>query len=330
MAVRRNSVSLLKRLYEKLRIRLRLVSANELTFASENLESRISAKNDTRLQELEKRLDGRLSELDGRLSELDGRLSELDGRLSDLHAYLQLLCRAAPLPALPGGGTESPDSDVEVLSYDQQLLALEALEPLAFPIWWECFEAGRREYERTYKNNLSAGDHPAANAFGEFVARYVSGRVLDIGCGPQLVPSYLRSTIAKGGAQVYGVEPLVSDHPFPCYRGFAEFLPWNSNTFDAVVCGTSLDHCLSLEKSLEEIRRVIRVGGTFLIWVGFISGAGEYDPRLPELVKLDEYHLFNFDKPWFEALLTKKFGYQIDIVSFDDRISHFYAFRIAE
>ena len=74
-----------------------------------------------------------------------------------------------------------------------------------------------------------------------------------------------------------------------------------------VICGTSLDHCLSLNKSLQEIKRILKPGGKCLVRVGFIQGSIAYNPKLPNLVSVDDYHLFHFDKPWFESLMAQYF-----------------------
>ena len=149
---------------------------------------------------------------------------------------------------------------------------------------------------------------------------------MDVGCGPQLIPSYLRKTVLNGNVSIYGVEPITSPHPFPCYKGFAEFLPWVSESFDVVICATSLDHCLSLERTLREIHRVMKINGVFILWVGFVAGSVEYDPKNPLINKIDEYHLFHFDRGWLESILERHSFSIIELVAFDEQ-SHFYALK---
>jgi ubiquinone/menaquinone biosynthesis C-methylase UbiE len=68
-----------------------------------------------------------------------------------------------------------------------------------------------------------------------------------------------------------------------------------------------LDHCLSLERSLREMTRVIRPGGKCLLWIGSNPGAPEYHPESTEFVPADQFHLFHFDIYWFEPMIAKIF-----------------------
>ncbi len=206
---------------------------------------------------------------------------------------------------------EKSDSDAPYLesslTFEDQLSQLRLLEPKAFDLWWQCFLNGKLSYSQEIEGNLSYGCHPGASAFNTFITPFMKGNVLDIGCGPQLLPTYLHGAAGTENVRLFGIDPLHAEHPFEFYRGFAEFLPWQSNCFDAVVCGTSLDHCLSLAQTLEEIKRVLKPNGKLLIWVGFVPGAKKYEPKADDLTALDEYHLFHFDRPWFESLMSSYF-----------------------
>lgn len=194
------------------------------------------------------------------------------------------------------------------LTVAEQLHQLKELEPHAFDLWWQCFLNGEKEYARSKEGNLSYGAHPGAAKFNRFVIPWLQGNVLDIGCGPQLLPTYFHGAINNPDIHLFGIDPLEGDHPFEFYRGFAEFLPWQANCFDVIICATSLDHCLSLSKTLDEIKRVLKPGGKCLIWVGFIPGAKAYEPKSQTLLAVDNFHLFHFDRPWFEDLLASYFS----------------------
>ncbi len=87
----------------------------------------------------------------------------------------------------------------------------------------------------------------------------------------------------------------------------AEFLPWPDDTFETVVVGTSLDHVLLLDRVYEEVRRVLAPGGNFIIWTVFIKDSIPYDPYRSDISPVDEFHLFHFDREWFEKGIEEFF-----------------------
>jgi len=213
-----------------------------------------------------------------------------------------------------------------IISIEEQFKELQRIEPQAYDVWKGCYLAGERAYRQSPVGSLSVGEHPVAQAFGDFITEYLSGHVLDIGCGPQELPSYFEDIGSAKNLTLYGVDPLVgslSRKPV-YYRGFAELLPWQKICFDAVVIATSLDHCLSLDITLAEIKRVLKPGGWLLIWVGFIPNAEPYNPRRSDVKAIDEYHLFHFDRPWFEKLFNEHFGMQ-KVICWDGE-TDFFAF----
>ena len=115
--------------------------------------------------------------------------------------------------------------------------------------------------------------------------------MLDVGCGPYAVPSYLQDYPLE---LLYGIDPLepFEPHPFTFARGLAESLPFPDRVFDVVVAATSLDHAFSLDLALAEAARVIKPGGSFLVWDGFVKGSPKYDPSNEHLVPVDQFHLF--------------------------------------
>jgi 2-polyprenyl-6-hydroxyphenyl methylase / 3-demethylubiquinone-9 3-methyltransferase len=110
----------------------------------------------------------------------------------------------------------------------------------------------------------------------EFAAHYIPSwknlKVLDIGCGGGLACENL----AKLGADVSGIDlsensiKVAKEHANQSqleinYRqGFAEALPYQSNTFNVVLCFDVLEHVSNLEKVISEVHRVLSQGGVFL------------------------------------------------------------------
>src|SRR6266496_6137403 len=107
-------------------------------------------------------------------------------------------------------------------------------------LWEQLQENGSVSYTAEPENNLSVGTRDDAKAFGGF--SNLSGLVLDIGCGPQKMPSYGLDF----PGQLIGIDPLrgVLPKQFGFVQGIGEYLPFPPGTFDRVLFATSLDHML--------------------------------------------------------------------------------------
>jgi SAM-dependent methyltransferase len=130
---------------------------------------------------------------------------------------------------------------------------------------WEALQAnGERAYELDPPSSLSVGEREDASAFAAFAR--LEGIVLDVGCGPQALPSY---ALGMDG-ELVGIDPLVGQQPreFAFVKAIAEYLPFADGTFDRVLFATSLDHVLSPSLTLAEARRVTRPGGAVVVWLG--------------------------------------------------------------
>jgi SAM-dependent methyltransferase len=131
-------------------------------------------------------------------------------------------------------------------------------------LWKELEANGARAYEVDPPSSLSVGEREDARLFAEFSR--LQGLILDIGCGPQALPSY-----AEGAEDRFvGIDPLPSTQPraFPFARAIAEYLPFRDSVFDRVLFATSIDHVLSPELALAETRRVVKSGGMVCVWLG--------------------------------------------------------------
>lgn len=199
--------------------------------------------------------------------------------------------------------------------------------PTVYSQWRERLDTMGAAFDVTKVGNAANAGDPYSRLFRSFVGRYIRGPVLDVGCGPFGRPYYLNSYPA---ALISGLEPL----PFPpndeiqILRGISEYLPWQDGAFDTVISGTSLDHALSLDKSLDEMIRVLAPDGVCLLWLGHNPGSPPFRPLDPDFKPADQFHLFHFDLTWFEPLLEKRFEV-IERVKLDKAgYSHvFYALR---
>jgi len=93
-------------------------------------------------------------------------------------------------------------------------------------------------------------------------------KVLDLGCGPH------GGLIGFNGCDKYGIDHLINEykklgypldkHGIKYYSAKSEKIPFPSAYFDIVICVNALDHVDSLEKTIEEISRVLKKGGRFI------------------------------------------------------------------
>jgi ubiquinone/menaquinone biosynthesis C-methylase UbiE len=204
----------------------------------------------------------------------------------------------------PGTTRKKP---VKHKRFEEYLEAFKNLHPHLFETWAKInFGVNIQEYQERPQFSCGVDSRLDAKIFAGFIAPYLQGRVLDVGCGPLAVTNYLNGYPT---GFISGIDPLepFEPHPFEFVRGFVEFLPWEDGAFNVVVAATSLDHVLDLDLAISEIKRVLKPGGVFLVWEWFGDHAKPYDPvsKSPELV--DRYHLFNFDQVWFEEYMTKHF-----------------------
>lgn len=96
--------------------------------------------------------------------------------------------------------------------------------------------------------------------------------VLDLGCAG----GFMAEALARRGAQVTGIDPAADAIEAARTHaregglrigydvGVGEALPYESASFDAVVCVDVLEHVVDLNMVLSEVARTLRPGGLFL------------------------------------------------------------------
>ena len=231
-----------------------------------------------------------------------------------------LECLVRSRLALPFRNEASPPEQPRIgkpLSLPQARSKLEAAAPLNWPIYVECLGRGTASYATFPPGSCSTAAHPQADLFRAFLRPYLRGQVLDVGCGPQPLPWYLRDYPLT---RLSGIDPISApgDHPFHFVPGFGEFLPWDDAQFDVVVSGTSLDHYYLLDVGLHEVFRVLRAGGHFLAWISEFAGAPPYDPYSARLeAPHDPEHLFHIDRAWFLPLMSGMGFVESEVLHFE-------------
>lgn len=229
-----------------------------------------------------------------------------------------MLRQRAAIMARPFPASESfPVLKEKPLSVAEAFKNLKAAAPFNWHLFQACLDRGTESYAELPPESCSTESHPQARLFRNFLAVYLRGNVLDIGCGPQPVPYYLQDYPID---RVFGIDPIsaVEDHPFLFVPGVGEYLPWQDQSFDVVISGTTLDHYYLLDRGLESVFRVLRPGGHFVAWITEFAGAPKYDPySMPMAASYDEEHLFHIDRAWFLPLM-KELGFQeVEVIHFE-------------
>lgn len=96
---------------------------------------------------------------------------------------------------------------------------------------------------------------------------YTDKKVMDMGCGPRGSLEW-----ATTAAECIGLDPLAekyltmgaNKHRMKYVAAGAENIPFEDNYFDIIASFNSLDHVDDLDKSIEELTRVLKPSGLFL------------------------------------------------------------------
>lgn len=260
------------------------------------------------------RLGGRLNEMETSAFESGNRIvSELNEfrnvilpeMSGEVHEAAAAVMAHAGVAAARDSARPRPDHDAS-LTIDVALERARHAFPELYPQWKARLDATAGAFATTKIGNAANVGDAYTRLFKAFVERLAKGQILDAGCGPFGVPTYL-ADIPVG--RLSGLEPLpfAPSGDFACVRGIGEYLPWADGAFETVISATSLDHCLSLSGTLAEFRRVLAPGGEILLWIGSSPGAPAFDETDASCPGSDEFHLFHFDVSWFDSFLEDRF-----------------------
>ncbi|MDO4275391.1 MAG: class I SAM-dependent methyltransferase [Eubacteriales bacterium] len=182
--------------------------------------------------------------------------------------------------------------------------------------------------ERTEKYFDSTAAYYDNSADGRFVKcmyreildradRIPAEKILDLGCGNGNVIALLKE---RKKARYYGVdisEEMVKEaqkrlgETAAVMVGDAENLPFDNDFFDLIICNASFHHYPDHQKAVEEMKRVLRPGGTIILG----------DPTVPGKILV---RILNFiikysnsgdAKIWCKKEITRLFqnnGFQIE------------------
>jgi SAM-dependent methyltransferase len=100
----------------------------------------------------------------------------------------------------------------------------------------------------------------------EPVAQYLSGHMLNAGCGSR----DLRSFLHRNGVTDLTRYDITSDDP-EVVIGPLEAMPFADESFDSVLCNAVLEHVRDAELAIRELGRVVRKGGHLVVAVPFLQ-----------------------------------------------------------
>ena len=233
---------------------------------------------------------------------------EVPRALAQIHQAVAVITSTSP-PHREAAPQVDPIVDLRPLlepSFEQALELARQDFPTVYGHWLERLNTMQDAFATTIQGNAAHAGDLYSDLFRLFVSRHARGAVLDVGCGPLDMPYYLNGYPEN---LVCGLEPLpvTTAARFQRVRGISEYLPWLDAQFDTVISATALDHAISLDKALAEIKRVLKPGGSALLWIGSVPGAPPFAPLDPDFTPADKFHLFHIDCAWFEPMLTSNF-----------------------
>lgn len=98
-------------------------------------------------------------------------------------------------------------------------------------------------------------------------SRYLSGRLLDFGCGNKSY-QYLFNVDEYIGLEAYRIGHDHTGEPIDVYYN-GRSVPFKDNIFDSVLCTEVCEHLFDINKALSEINRVLKPSGVVLITTPF-------------------------------------------------------------
>jgi SAM-dependent methyltransferase len=299
------------------------IALNEVRDAIRHLRGEVTTQISFLAHDLDSSLRSKLNAVETFAYESQNRLIHLDTSLHSrlntfefvhLPALLEQMHQSAMLGLSLGkrgeqGATQRErPRPTERPDFEQVLSRARADFPAIFDLWRERLDAMSGDFDITKTGNAANSADLYSRLFKVFVEAHARGAVLDVGCGPFGKPFYLADYPSQ---LISGLEPLPSraeQGGIDIVRGISEYLPWSDRAFDTVISATSLDHCLALDRSLDEMRRVLKADGTLLLWIGHNPGSPQFRPLAPDFKPADRSHLFHFDIAWFEPMLEADFA----------------------
>lgn len=100
----------------------------------------------------------------------------------------------------------------------------------------------------------------------EPVLKYLTGNVLNAGCGERDISNFL---LSHGAASVETCD-IKSSIPNTIICDLTK-IPQKSDTYDSILCNAVLEHVQFPDQVLKELHRLLKPGGTFVLAVPFLQ-----------------------------------------------------------
>jgi ubiquinone/menaquinone biosynthesis C-methylase UbiE len=128
------------------------------------------------------------------------------------------------------------------------------------------------------------------NYFSELASTYISGRLIDIGCGVKPYKAMLSHLVTDH----IGVDHEITIHDQSNIDlfGTAYSIPSEDNSFDSAICTAVLEHLEEPEQAIRECFRVLKKGGYAIYSVPFIWQLHEQPRDFFRYSKFGLQHLF--------------------------------------
>jgi len=133
-------------------------------------------------------------------------------------------------------------------------------------------------------------------------------KILDVGCGISTVLHFIEG-------EKHGIDPLADEYKklytYPAginiQKSFGENIPFPEQYFDVVFCSNVLDHVTTPQKTIDEIYRVSKPTGYFVLTVEIFEEKINRDPAHPYCLTKKDIHsllaagfniIFEKESPW--------------------------------
>ena len=133
--------------------------------------------------------------------------------------------------------------------------------------------------------------------FGIEKSFYKDKVILDLGCGPRGSLEWATKTKRNIGLDPLADEYLklgASEHKMEYISAASEQIPLEDKVCDAIFSFNSLDHVENIEKTIREIKRILKPGGIFLLLVEVNHPPTDCEPH-----ELNQRQLIDALKPEF-------------------------------
>jgi SAM-dependent methyltransferase len=122
---------------------------------------------------------------------------------------------------------------------------------------------------------------------------FIGKSILEVGCGPVGIIFELDNAKSRIGLEPMDLDGLANNEKSSIVKkGIGEEIPFPDDSFDIVISFNALDHSINPAKVVQEIYRVLRKGGDFLLWIYVLRNHFQFLQSLMNWI--DPPHPFHF------------------------------------